>query len=86
METSVEWTDVFGRYADRMRMLQEQAEDCLRELRYIEVQGEDAWQGQAARAFESKIEELAWELDSIIRLQEQARRVLQSAAVSMDVY
>lgn len=86
METSVEWTDVFGRYADRMRMLQEQAEDCLRELRYIEVQGEDAWQGQAARAFESKIEELAWELDGIIRLQEQARRVLQSAAVSMDVY
>lgn len=86
METSVEWVDAFGQYADRMRMLQEQAEDCLRELRYIEVQREDAWQGQAALAFESKIEELAWELDSIVQLQEQARRVLQTAAVSMDLY
>lgn len=86
METDYEWADIFGQYTSRMRMLQEQGEDCLNILRYMQSQVDSQWQGQGAQAFENKLEELRRELQEIVQLQEQARRVLQSAAVSLDVY
>lgn len=86
MESNMEWADIFGQYTGRMRQLQEQAEECMDTLRYMQGQVEDCWQGQAATAFGSKLEELRRELQEIVQLQEQARRVLQSAAVQMDVY
>lgn len=86
METTYEWADIFGQYISRMRQLQEQAEEALDTLHYMQSQVDSQWQGQAARAFENKLEELGRELQEIVQLQEQARRVLQSAAVQMDVY